>query len=354
MAITDTHKEVKKLLKEQRKFQQERKGKNYPDEKGFSEHYHFAKEDLDEILSGELTPLYATNIFEDLDEWYLANVVYEILEHENHEKALEYYKRSVAYAYLTIALFVSERKCENGGDGGLWCDRVTERISRSLIAGWEEEYVQQNEWIIEAINYGRSMTESGRVIALFFATGSELCKTSWFLLDLYCKVYDREYNMDNAEHTKEMTPYDKVLENWDIDDIQEVDKLVYLLCEHHVMQTQEETKEEDYFAFNGFDYELYPYEILSWLALREKKGLKNPSKFTHPLMNTPIAKFFLGLERPLDKPKALPYVKTLVEEFKKVCSNVELPAWLNTIDSTNEEALPHSENTILPDDFMKE
>jgi hypothetical protein len=273
------------------------------------------------------------------------------LEHDNQDKALEYYKRATAYAYLTNALFVSERKCENGGDGGLWCDRVLELISRSLIAGWEEEYIQLNEWIIESINYGRRDTPTGRVDALFFATGSELCKTSWFLLDLYCKAYSREYNMDYAEHTKDMTPYDKVIENWDIDNVQEVEKLVYILCEYHIMQTEEEKKEEDYFAFYA-DYELYPYEILLWLKLREDKGLINPKTFTHPLMNTPIAKFFLKLERPLDKPKTLPYVRILVQEFKKICPKLEIVEWMETVE-TKEEVTPVQDNNTIPDDFMK-
>jgi hypothetical protein len=71
MAITDTHKEVQKLLKEKRKFHKEQEGQNYPDANGFSEIYNFAQEDLDEILSGELTPIYATKIFDNLCMWYL-------------------------------------------------------------------------------------------------------------------------------------------------------------------------------------------------------------------------------------------------------------------------------------------
>ena len=329
MPITDTHKEVQKLLKEQKKFHKENRGRNYPDENGYSKHYSFAQEDLDDILSGDLTPLYATNVFKDLTRWYLANTVYELLEHNNQEKALDYYAKSAAYAYAMIALYVSEKKCENGADNGLWCDRVTELISRSLITGWQEEYVQQMEWIIEAINYGRRSKPDGRLDALFFATGSELCKTSWFLIDLYCNVYNREYNMDNAEHTDNMVPYNQVLEKWDTEDVDEVEKLVYLLCEHHIMQTEEEKTDEDYFAFNGFNYELYPYEILSWLALREHKDI-------HPLMNTPIARFFLSLQRPLSKPKQLPYVYPLLQEFKKLCPNLVIAEWINNVESSSE------------------
>jgi len=58
MAITDTHKEVSKLLKEKQKFHKKREGKNYPNKNGYSEYYSFAEEDLEEILSGELQPIY--------------------------------------------------------------------------------------------------------------------------------------------------------------------------------------------------------------------------------------------------------------------------------------------------------
>jgi len=261
------------------------------------------------------------------------------------EKATRYYARAAAYAYLTLALFVSESKCENGADGSLWCDTTTEYISRSLIAGWEAEYVQLTEWIYESIDYGRSDTPTGGVDALFFATGSELCETSWFLLDLYGKAYNREYNRAHAERPEKMVPYDTILQAWDTTDMKKLDQLVYLLCEHHVMQTEEETSEEEYFAFNGFGYELYPYEILSWLKLREKKGLPNPKSFPHPLMNTPIAKFFLQLKTPLERPQQLPYVETLLEEFNKVCSNVEVAPWIETMKKGT--------NDILPEDFLE-
>ena len=345
MAITDTHKEVSKLLKEQRKFHKAQKGENYPDEHGVSSDYNFAEEDLEKILSGKLTPLYATNIFEGLARWYLDNVQYEILEHNDTEKATLYYARATAYAYLTIALFVSESKCENAGDGGLWYDNITEFTSRSLIAGWEAEYVQMTEWIYEAIDYGRSQIPTGGVDELFFGTGSELCETSWFLLDLYAKAYGREYNRAHAERPEKMIPYDTVLQAWDTTDMKKVDQLVYLLCEHHVMQTEEATSEEDYFAFSAF-YELYPYEILSWLKLREKKGLPNPKSFPHPLMNTPIAKFFLQLKTPLERPRQLPYVEPLLDAFKTVCSNVEVAPWI--------EAIKKGSDDLLPEDFLEE
>lgn len=201
------------------------------------------------------------------------------------------------------------------------------------------------EWIYEAIDYGRSQTPTGGVDALFFAIGSELCETSWFLLDLYGKAYDREYNRAHAERPEKMIPYDTVLQAWDTIDIKKVDQLVYLLCEHHVTQTKEETSEEEYFAFNAF-FELYPYEILSWLKLREKKGLPNPKSFSHLLMNTPIAKFFLQLKTPIERPQQLSYVKTLLEEFKKVCSNVEVTPWMEEIKKDTDD--------ILPEDFLKQ
>lgn len=77
MVITDTHKEVTKLLKKKRKFHKAQEGENYPDEHGISSDYTSLYDDLEEILSEELTPpLYANEIFRDLARWYLDNVQY--------------------------------------------------------------------------------------------------------------------------------------------------------------------------------------------------------------------------------------------------------------------------------------
>ena len=95
----------------------------------------------------------------------------------------------------------------------------------------------------------------------------------------------------------------------------------------------------------------YPYIVIGYLAIRKIKGLKNPKTFTHPLMNTPIAKIFLDIKEPLPKPTELPYAKELLEKLKVQCPDVEIPEWLEG----NDEKTPTSQqsNDVLPEDFMK-
>jgi len=76
---------------------------------------------------------------------------------------------------------------------------------------------------------------------------------------------------------------------------------------------------------------MFPYEILTWLKIRELKGLKNPTEFSHPFMNTPIAKMFLDIKEPLLKRKELPFAKELLEKLKEKSPNVEIPEWLDII-----------------------
>jgi uncharacterized membrane protein len=50
---------------------------------------------------------------------------------------------------------------------------------------------------------------------------------------------------------------------------------------------QEDTME---IQFDNSSQFVYTYEILTWLSIREKIGLKNPEKFTHPLMGLVLNK----------------------------------------------------------------
>ena len=328
MTIFDSKKQLSQLLNKIKKFHKERIGDRYPDRSGYCEATEFLQEDAQDIFNDELTPLYASNIFRSLATFYTDNCQYQILEHKDIEKARSYYIIASAYNYLVILVYVTQFSCKDAGDDKLLQDVFYQMISSSIICRWEEEYKQMNEWAIESINYGRHYDDEGFLDIKFMATGVDFCLPSWFLLDLYCKVYNRTYNKDNAEYPKDMTPYNKVLEKWNTEDIQEVDQLVYLLSEYHLTQTKIAETDEEYFPFDSSIDWLYPYEILTWLKLRELKGLKNPKKFSHPLMNTPIAKFFLNLETPLEKPKNLPYAKELLAKLKEKCPDIEIPEWL--------------------------
>jgi len=172
------------------------------------------------------------------------------------------------------------------------------------------------------------------------------------MLELYCKLKDRDFDRKNADYPEKMYPYDEVLKNWDTEDGLEVEKYISILATIHLDQTKEQVNEGDYFEFGDTSRWLFPYEILTWFKLRELKGLKNPTKFTHPLMNTPIAKMFLDIKEPLPKPKELPFAKELLEKLKEKCPDVEIPEWLDANNSTQTKSKSQSDD-LLPEDFLK-
>ena len=172
----------------------------------------------------------------------------------------------------------------------------------------------------------------------------------WFLLSFYAKIHNNDFILSTLEVESVSYPYTDILQAWDNEDMTKIELWIYLLCEVHI----ELTRKDEY--YHNILSQLFPYEILTWLKLREHAGLKNPKTFTHPLMNTPIAKMFLNIKEPLPKPKELPYAKDLLEKLKEQCPNVEIPEWLDSEDtpntSTEIETNTQSSDTI-PDDFMK-
>ena len=107
--------------------------------------------------------------------------------------------------------------------------------------------------------------------------------------------------------------YQQVLDRWDTDDNNEVDKMVSELCDYHLTQaTSGDGKNVMNIQFSFIAEFVYAYEILAWLSLREMSKLQNPAALTHPLMHLPINRL----------PKAItPYQPT--ELYERVLSRVK-------------------------------
>ncbi len=160
--------------------------------------------------------------------------------------------------------------------------------------------------------------------------GSRLYPEVWFLIDLYSLSTGKLYDKKRADYPDDMSPYTEILDEWDTQDLKKVDHFVNLLGEVHLLSDEDEEDESDeqYLAFHHPLMKLYPYEAIVYLAIREKQGLKNPDEYSHPLMNTPIAKKFFEQKEPLGKPKDLPYAKGLMAKLKEKCPAIELPDWM--------------------------
>lgn len=171
--------------------------------------------------------------------------------------------------------------------------------------------------------------------------GNPKSTISWFVLKLFSLYSGEEIKLHPLLCPKETTPYNEVLEKWDTQDSQEVEKFIHFLCDEHISQGsldyEESRREVEAEEENSLKYKelfmvsmyTYPLEVFVFLKLREKQGLNNPKEFSHPLMNTSVARMFLELDEPLPQLKSVPYTKALLTRLKEKCPAIELQGWMN-------------------------
>ena len=288
--------------------------------------------------------------------WYnLDKAIYDTYHQGDREEILKSLAYSNVLSYLTIVpssqfcgCMEYNPKLEMGRAGIL--------LALQAILGKEKEMLASTQALVDSLN----------AKSCLIGRGSAKDVQAWFILELISKIHNIEILKKRTRYPKKnYTYYEEVLENWDTKEAIEIEKYVSTLCEVHlsiVMLGQSDPNEMVEYVIPGYEepkinfltlpfIQLVPYDVLAWLKLRERAGLKNPKTFTHPLMNTPIAKMFLDIKEPLPYPTELPYAKELLEKLKVQCPNVEIPEWLEG----NDEKTPTSQqsNDVLPEDFMK-
>ncbi len=313
---------VNNFMKELKKQYAKDDGYRFPDKNKKCELYDDFKDDIDEVLAGESPVGISFDILNALSDWHLDNSVYQILHIKNSENAKREFTLSSMYAYVAIKKGDRSWGCLPSDEHELM-DLVCMYMAQALICSWWSEADEFAKMMIESINYGQVADKDGNPLERIIGCGEYDVYASWFILDLYCKVHKLEYTQENAWYPDNMTPYDEVIATWDTTDLSEVDRLTYNLSDIHLAHTKEGTSPNDYYEFDTPLRWIFPYEIISWLRLREHQGLENPSEFSHPLMNTPIAKMFLELKEPLEKPKHLPYADVLIAKLKEKCPKID-------------------------------
>ena len=307
------------------------------DEYEDDEDYEYASE----FLESEFIEEYIDILFEIHTE-YSASVVIRILvelgiyshkrfiyaffENENGLNREDELSRAVYFTYLSVLLGTRSCKCLNGAiEIPMFNAGFT--LSLNLICNSWQESSEIGDYLIDSLNAKNCIIRRGDATAL----------KSWFVIELYSIVSNNEFSKRRALYPKDFSPYDAVLKEWNTEELKKVDAFVTTLSDEHLetslMSAIDYAEQEEMIAQLEIPaFQIFPYEILAWLKLREKAGLKNPTNFTHPLMNTPITRMFLELKEPLAKPKELPYAKELLEKLKEKCPNVEVPEWLDDVD----------------------
>lgn len=151
----------------------------------------------------------------------------------------------------------------------------------------------------------------------------------WFTIKLLGQVFKIEIDERKPFHPNKnnFQLYQQILDNWDTDDMTELDKMIYILADLHIEDAEENWDEFDYILSEEL-YMLFAYEIIVLLQVRKYANLNNSHSFSHPIMKTAFMKSFFNIKETI--PEAEPqkdiyiFLKTLGEK----CPNVEIPEWL--------------------------
>jgi len=279
--------------------------------------------------------------FEKLSEFTLMHALYhKVYETEEFSKIL--FINAASYSYGLLHFFNGD--CTRRYAPIVLMRKAVYLWTSLFLLGWDKEAIEVGNSLIDSLN------KKGSIIKY----GNRLYVESWFLIELFSLAFGKQYNKEDVDYPIDMEEYQDILDTWDTEDQIKVDLNIAKLCKLHIQI--DEIDEIKYLNFHKDIMTYYPYIAIGYLAIRKQKGIKTPKTFTHPLMNTPIAKMFLDIKEPLPKPKELPYAKELLEKLKEQCPDVEIPQWLDSEDtpntSTEIETNAQSIDTI-PDDFLK-
>jgi len=257
--------------------------------------------------------------------FFIIKAMYHSSFTKDKEVILSSLSQASAFSYLTLDIHYKFLcNCRKLKDGHYHEHTMSELLPLSsmpfIVRDWETAKVMTQE-LADSLNAKSCIIERGEYDAL----------EAWFMVKLATKVFDIELDKRKPRYPnkEDFKHYQDVLDKWDSEDMLEVDKMSYSLAELHLSIEYEERLTD--LLVEPYFMQLFPYEILTWLKLRELKGLKNPTEFSHPLMNTPVAKMFLEIKEPLTKPKELPHAKELLAKLKEKCPNVEILEWLDII-----------------------
>ena len=304
------------------------------------------------LASGHVADAVYFRWFQDLAFLHFEYSVYMLYSSNEKVKSLEHLSAFSSYGELIIRDGSQSCNCLEGMAPYIVSNKAVLIVATFLLFDQKENFSMGSQYLIDSLNGKNCIIKKGYNKATI----------SWFVLKLFSLYTQEEITLHPLLQPKLEQAYVDALEHWDTTDMYQLQLMVETLCELHLAQATLDLADAEEYGVDDihnlryrelFMPALYafPYEILTWLKLRELKGIKNPKSFTHPLMKTPIVKMFLDIKEPLPKPTELPYAKELLGKLQEQCPNVEIPEWLEGIDEET-PAYQQSDN-ILPADFMK-
>lgn len=303
------------LLADQKKFYKENIGWIYPDAKGKSEVWDEHMEDYDELFEDD-DPIMADIVLDAMADWHLDQSHYHT-DHDNPEQSHQHFAQA-AWMWYHASIIRVEVGRQRGRVNSISSEDALLHWSLLVLAGWHNEAEKIIQLVLQSTLYSGDMGFMGKGC-------SNLDVFPFFLMELSCLSQGTDFNRKDFAHPswmcyKEPFIYDQVLPHWNTPDLKQVDELVGVMADYHLARTVEQDEntreeDEDHFEFADVTLRLYPFEILVWLEIRRLHGLENPTTFSHPLMNQPLAQ--PPTDTPLPRPTDLEEVNRILELVKK-------------------------------------
>ncbi len=239
-----------------------------------AENFHFQEPSNQiEIILAE--PKMQKSVIVDLkalNNWYGNKFIYRALT-ENDLSTQPVFFASSYYIAVIADLFASGYP---GNPPKIQFTDMAMFLGNCLQAKW---YDRSHE-IIDIINKG--------LPTKFLNGGLSFARAAWFIVEMGNKAFNITTDYTSYKHPGTLGIYQQALEKWNTTDLHELDNIVTEMCEYHLSQA--DFKEETTLEFSFVKEFVFTYEILAWLAVREKMGLRNLESFTHPLMQLPVNK----------------------------------------------------------------
>jgi len=279
----------------------------------------------------------------DLSILHFEYSTYAKVKLNNEVLAKEHLALSNEYGYNCLHYGNKSCGCFESKNPFIILNKATFMMSNLLLTNEIEKFNTVGQDLIASLNGEGCIIKKGYAKATI----------SWLILKLYGNYSNTEITLHELLQPKDTYPYDEVLEIWDTDNINEVTKFIEILCDAHLSQAELDYTIHQEEAFNSLKYrELFivglyslPFEVLTWLKLRELKGLENPKEFTHPLMSTNLTKMYLDIQAPLKTPNEVPYVNELLAKLKEQCPDYDKQKQKTTAIASKDKT-PHPKQEV--------
>ena len=252
----------------------------------------------------------------DLSLLHFEYAVYSFVEKNDRDTSGKHLNISNGYGYACLYYGAMSCGCFAGKNPFIIMNKAAFMMCNLLLCGHFRAFEEVADTLIGSLNGNNCIIKRG------YQKGT----ISWFIIKLYSLYSGIPIKLDPLFLPNPGAPYDQVLNDWDSEDPELVEKYTITLCDTHLAQASIDYathREEDIDSLKYrelFTPHLYaiPFEIIYWFKLRSLKGLECP-KVDHPLMDSLLARLY-DINFP-DIPNNLPFVDILLKRISAECDH---------------------------------